>query len=159
MRVTGQWFSAENHPAWRPNADAFGTRLRTACLKTVHRTVFLTASRPLRVQVPKNKIMIYNNKKSYQPKLIAFGASDGTWTRTRLHTRPSNVPVCLFQHTRICDYWIIALRGINVKHYFRKIAYFFNISNLRYIFGKYSHFRHFSVALSCGIVYNILVIK
>ena len=28
------------------------------------------------------------------------GASDGTWTHTSCDTRPSNVPVCLFQHTR-----------------------------------------------------------
>ena len=32
---------------------------------------------------------------------LFYGASDGTWTRTSWNTRPSNVPVCLFQHTRI----------------------------------------------------------
>ena len=28
------------------------------------------------------------------------GAVDGTWTHTSVDTRPSNVPVCLFQHDR-----------------------------------------------------------
>ena len=31
---------------------------------------------------------------------VHYGASNGTWTHTSLDTRPSNVPVCLFQHTR-----------------------------------------------------------
>ena len=31
------------------------------------------------------------------------GASDGTWTRTSFDTRPSNVPVYQFQHTRISN--------------------------------------------------------
>ena len=31
---------------------------------------------------------------------VHYGASNGTWTHTSFDTRPSNVPVCLFQHTR-----------------------------------------------------------
>ena len=38
-----------------------------------------------------------------------FGAENGTWTRTVWTTRPSNVRVCQFRHSRI-KYWIV-LRG------------------------------------------------
>ena len=38
---------------------------------------------------------------------IPAGASDGTWTRTSFDTRPSNVPVCQFQHTRKCSKYYI----------------------------------------------------
>ena len=31
-----------------------------------------------------------------------FGAGNGTWTRTVWTTRPSNVRVCQFRHSRIC---------------------------------------------------------
>ena len=52
-------------------------------------------------------------EKGHQQKLMSYGASDGTWTRTRCHTRPSNVPVCLFQHTRV---FFQVLRYYNTYH-------------------------------------------
>ena len=36
-----------------------------------------------------------------------LGASDGTWTHTSWNTRPSNVPVYQFQHTRIDETLIV----------------------------------------------------
>ena len=69
----------------------------TLSLKTVHRTVFLTVAfksrHRLLVQIKRG--LILKHQSSFN------GASDGTWTRTSWNTRPSNVPVCLFQHTRI----------------------------------------------------------
>ena len=70
-------------------------------------------------------------QKKSNPRMKSYGgmhgASDGTWTRTSWNTRPSNVPVCQFQHTLLCrsTYNIIACFSGFVKYFFAFIINFF----------------------------------
>ena len=65
--------------------------------------------------------------------LFVFGAADETWTHTSVDTRPSNVPVCLFQHCRTYWIWsgfphrlIIISNGIAIVNPFMKIFLYFD---------------------------------
>ena len=51
--------------------------------------------------------------------LYWFGAVDGTWTHTSYNTRPSNVPVCQFQHYRIWTSLHKPCNGYNYTKYER----------------------------------------
>ena len=48
------------------------------------------------------KLLTYNENKSTKSltRCFCFGARNGTWTRTVWTTRPSNVRVCQFRHSR-----------------------------------------------------------
>ena len=64
-----------------------------------------SGSRVLPVRFPNEK------KGNHKSDCLFSGAGNGTWTRTVWTTRPSNVRVCQFRHSRVCvlhaTYYII----------------------------------------------------
>ena len=73
------------------------------------------------VKIIASNINISHKKNNrYQMVSAIFGARDGTWTRTSRPTRPSNVRVCRFRHSR-STVDIITERYTYVNTYFAKI--------------------------------------
>ena len=85
-----------------------------------------------RFQSPKSFIHKAFDKKK-NPNFVSkleffYGAIDGTWTRTRLRTRPSNVCVCQFRHDRMllsATLIIIPAYTGFVNHKFMFFSFFF----------------------------------
>ena len=71
-------------------------------IRTLDTLLTYTRVPVVRLRPAQPSVQSTNNIKAAENCLqgIPAGASNGTWTHTSYDTRPSNVPVCLFQHTR-----------------------------------------------------------
>ena len=70
----------------------------------------------------KNGTSFLQNPGGYLTQTVSAGARNGTWTRMVFTTRPSNVRVCQFRHSRIYEISAYLLYHIfwNCQHVFLK---------------------------------------
>ena len=93
----------------REHNDMAGTfaRAERRYINITFRTIIVKYARPQLLMPPRFSRITHNKGRSYRTASVVwipvgiFGAIDGTWTRTRLRTRPSNVRVCQFRHDRM----------------------------------------------------------
>ena len=80
------------------------------------------------VQVPHN-FLFTKNDRNLKNRFLPFWCERRDLNPYGITTRPSNVRVCRFRHSRICfcslgTLFIIAKQNENVKPFFKKIKYF-----------------------------------
>ena len=125
----GTWPSAAATPcilsAWRPKFLRISVPANRFLLKTIRRIVFLT-QKPSRVQAP---TFLQKIKETTQKCYLFYWCERRDLNPYGITTRPSNVRVCRFRHSRISVVLSNARRIIskeidNVKPFLKKIKYF-----------------------------------